>query len=281
MVCAVTPDDRLDEHVAFAIDVARAAGQLQLDGLERPPEIAFKGPRELVTAVDHACERLIIDRIQRAYPDHGYFAEEGHLRAGALRWIVDPLDGTTNYSQRLPLFSVSIGLEEAGRGIVAGVVYAPYLDELFWARAGGGAFARRGAAPARRLAVSRAEALGDAVLASGFAYVQNETPNTNLDNWSKLSLLTRGLRRFGSAALDLAYVADGRFDGFWEMHLKPYDVAAGAIIIREAGGRVTDFFGGEDWLEGQTFLATNGRLHDLVRGALAPVRPDRWVRVSP
>lgn len=273
-----TDDARLDAYLSFAIDVARAAGAVQLQGLSSRPAISLKGPRELVTPIDHACEALIVERIQAAYPDHGYFAEEGHSRPGALRWIVDPVDGTTNYAQRLPLFSVSIGLEEVGRGVVLGVVLAPYLDELFYGRAGGGAFLRRGQEPPRRLEVSRTERLSDAVLSTGFAYVQDDTPNHNLDNWAALSRATRALRRGGSAAIDLAYVADGRFDGFWEMHLKPYDVAAGALLIREAGGRVTDMFLGDDWLEGQSFVGTNGRLHDALAGALAPVRPDAWVR---
>lgn len=275
-------DERtLDEYLSFAIDAARAAGKVQLDGLTNRPAISLKSPRELVTPIDHACEALIVERIRTTYPDHGYLAEEGHDRPGALRWIVDPVDGTTNYAQRLPLFSVSIGLEEVGRGIVVGVVLAPYLDELFYGRLGAGAFLRRGDGAPRRLEVSRTERLGDAVLSTGFAYVQNDTPNHNLDNWATLSRSTRALRRGGSAALDLAYVADGRFDGFWEMHLKPYDVAAGALLVREAGGRVTDMFLGEDWLEGQSFVATNGRLHDALAGALAPVRPDPWVRRPP
>ncbi|MCW8139797.1 MAG: inositol monophosphatase [Planctomycetota bacterium] len=271
-------DAQLDEFLAFAIEAAKAAGEVQLRGLSDRPAITLKGPRELVTPVDLACEELVVGRIQQAYPDHGYFAEEGHARAGALRWIVDPLDGTTNYAQRLPLFAVSIGLEEVGHGLVLGVVLAPYLDELFYARRGGGAFLVRGGAAPRRLEVSRTERLGDAVLSTGFAYVQNETSNHNLDNWVHLSRTTRALRRGGSAAIDLAYVADGRFDGFWEMHLKAYDVAAGAVLIREAGGRVTDMFGGEDWLEGQSLIATNGRVHDEVARSLQPVQADPWVR---
>lgn len=267
----------LDELLTFAKDVARGAGQIALDLLEGGAAIEFKGPRELVTPVDRACEEYVIERIKATYPDHGYFAEEGHQADGAWRWIVDPIDGTTNFSQRLPLFSVSLGLEYEGQ-LRLGVVFAPYLDELFWAREGGGAWISWRGAPPRRCQVSTTDTLSDAVLASGFAYVRNETKNDNLGNWSRLCLASRGVRRGGSAAIDLAYVADGRFDAFWEMHLKPYDVAAGVVLIREAGGQISDFFGGEDWLEGQSIVASNGAIHERVREALDPVHEDPWVR---
>jgi myo-inositol-1(or 4)-monophosphatase len=266
-----------------AVEVAEAAGVLALEGLSAQPQIDFKGRRELVTPVDRACEELIISRVREAFPDHGYFAEEGHKTEGEhpFRWIVDPIDGTTNYAHRLPAFAISIGIEDA-QGMAVGVVHAPYLQETFFGSRGGGAFFVRGPrseGQPRRLAVSQTADLADAVLATGFAYVRNETENTNLDNWAALSMQTRGLRRVGSASLDLAYVADGRFDGFWEMHLKPYDVAAGVLLIREAGGLVTDMFGGEDWLEGQTIVATNGACHEAIRAQLASVRPDPWVRI--
>lgn len=267
----------LDEMVAFAKEVALGAGRIQMDGLSAHPEIHRKGSRrELVTPIDHACEEYVIERIRAAFPDHGYFAEEGHTSEGACRWIVDPVDGTTNYAHRLPLFCVSLGLEVDGECVV-GVVHAPYVGELFWARQGGGAFGRRGDEDPRPLHVSETSELADAVLATGFAYVRNETPNTNLNNWAALSPGVRGLRRMGSAAIDLAYVADGRFDGFWEMHLKPYDVAAGVVLIREAGGRVTDMFLGDDWLGGQSIIASNGRVHSAIHQALAPIHPDGWV----
>ncbi|MGE0712711.1 MAG: inositol monophosphatase [Planctomycetota bacterium] len=268
----------LDDLLAFARDVARGAGRLALDRLEGGARVEFKGRRELVTEVDRACEDYVVARIRQAHPEHGYFAEEGHVQPGDWRWIVDPIDGTTNFSQRLPLFSVSLGLEHRGE-LVLGVVEAPCLAETFWGRRGGGAWCQRGAAPPRRMRTSATAALEDAVLATGFAYVRNESPNTNLDNWAKLAMRARGVRRMGSAAIDLAYVADGRFDAFWEMHLKPYDVAAGVVLIREAGGRVSDFFGGEDWLEGQSIVATNGPLHEALRTELAPVHPDGHVRL--
>lgn len=270
-------DDHLDELLAFAKDVARGAGQLALDLLEGGAAIEFKGRRELVTPVDRACEDYVVRRIQQAYPEHGYFAEEGHVAEGAWRWIVDPIDGTTNFSQRLPLFSVSLGLEFEGE-LLIGVVSAPYLDELFWARRGGGAWLAWRGAPPRRCRVSETAELGDAVLATGFAYVRNETENDNLENWRRLCLASRGVRRGGSAAIDLAYVADGRFEAFWEMHLKPYDVAAGVVLVREAGGKVSDFFGGEDWLEGQSIVVSNGAIHERVRESLDPVHEDPWVR---
>lgn len=267
----------LESLLAFAKELALEAGRIQLEGLSDTPQITLKSRRELVTPIDVKTEEHVVARIQAAYPDHGYLAEERHDRPGAWRWIVDPIDGTTNYAQRLPSFAVSLGLEDP-EGIALGVVYAPYLDELFWATRGGGAFMQRGDGEPRRLRVSAVDQVGDAVLATGFAYVRHESPNTNLDNWAHLAMRARGVRRIGSAALDLAYVADGRFDAFWEMHLKPYDVAAGVCLIREAGGRVSDFWGGETWLHGQTIVASNGALHEALRAELAPVQPDAWIQ---
>jgi myo-inositol-1(or 4)-monophosphatase len=264
--------------VDFAIDVSREAGRIMMEGLGRDPRVTKKGPRELVTEVDERCERHVIARIKAAFPDHDWFAEEGHRkseRKSPFRWIVDPVDGTTNYAHGLPLFTISIGIEKEGQ-IVGGVVYAPYLDEMFFAVKGQGAYLN---SRSIRLHVSATEAISEAVLATGFAYVQNQTPNDNLANWCRLTREARGTRRLGSAALDLAYVAAGRFDGFWEMHLQPYDTAAGALLIREAGGRVTDMFGRDDWLEGRTFVGTNGKLHDVLLSRLDPVQPDGFVRM--
>lgn len=257
-----------DEMLEFAMQVAREAGDLLLDGygkVERG-EVDYKGWRDLVTKYDLASERLVIDRIHAAWPGHAILAEEGGGHAGTApyRWIIDPLDGTTNFVHRHPFFCVSIGLEDA-EGILVGVVHAPRLGETFMTVRGGGAFLDGGA---RRLHVSAETDLGHALLASGFAYRQGEVGNTNLDNWSRLSLETRGLRRCGSAALDLAYVAAGRYDGYWELALSPWDVAAGALLVREAGGRVTDARGGDDWLQGGSIVATNGPLHDPVLSRL-------------
>ena len=285
-------DGHADEMLAFALQVAREAGNLLLDGygkVERG-EVDYKGWRNLVTKYDLASERLVIDRIRAAWPGHAILAEEGGAREGTApyRWIIDPLDGTTNFVHRHPFFCVSIGLEDA-EGILLGVVHAPRLGETFTALRGRGAFNDRahnafyeGASGAfrdgvpgalfddvRRLQVSGEGDLGHALLASGFAYRQGEIGNTNLDNWARLSLETRGLRRCGSAALDLAYVAAGRYDGYWELALSSWDVAAGALLVREAGGRITDARGGDDWLYGGSIVATNGPLHDPILSRLA------------
>jgi myo-inositol-1(or 4)-monophosphatase len=269
--------------MVFALLVAREAGDLLLDGygkVERG-EVDYKGWRNLVTKYDLASERLVIDRIHAAWPGHAILAEEGGAREGTApyRWIIDPLDGTTNFVHRHPFFCVSIGLEDA-EGILLGVVHAPRLRETFTAVRGLGAFhdgvqgashdGAHGAIPdgALRLQVSHEADLNHALLASGFAYRQGEVGNTNLDNWARLSLETRGLRRCGSAALDLAYVAAGRYDGYWELALSPWDVAAGALLVREAGGRITDAGGGDDWLQGGSIVATNGLLHEAILSRL-------------
>jgi myo-inositol-1(or 4)-monophosphatase len=272
--------ERVEELLDLALRLAREAGELLLDGygkVERG-EVDYKGWRDLVTQYDLASERLVTDQLRAACPGHGILAEEGGAAEGTApyRWIIDPLDGTTNFVHRHPFFCVSIGLEDA-EGILLGVVHAPQLRETFTAIRGRGAFCAGDAsggeaAPpeaARRLQVSGEAELGHALLASGFAYRQGEIGNTNLDNWSRLSLQTRGLRRCGSAALDLAYVAAGRYDGYWELALSPWDVAAGALLVREAGGRVTDARGADDWLRGGSIVATNGLVHDLILSRLS------------
>jgi myo-inositol-1(or 4)-monophosphatase len=279
-------DGRAVEWLEFAVALAREAGALLADGfgqVERG-EVDYKGWRNLVTKYDLESERLITERIRAAWSGHAILAEEGGGQAGTApyRWIIDPLDGTTNFVHRHPFFCVSIGLEDAA-GILAGVVHAPQLRETFTAVRGGGAFREGGPlresaaihegegldGGPRRLRVSSETDLGHALLASGFAYRQGELGNTNLENWSRMSLETRGLRRCGSAALDLAYVAAGRYDGYWELSLSPWDVAAGALLVREAGGRVTDARGGDDWLHGGSIVATNGPLHDSVLSRLS------------
>jgi myo-inositol-1(or 4)-monophosphatase len=233
----------------------------------------FKGRRELVTQTDRDTERAVVESLRRAFPDHAILAEEGVLSpAGAADrdsdhvWIIDPLDGTTNFVHDLPFYCIALALAERGT-IVAATVLAPRLGERFSAVRGGGA--TRNGEPLR---VSSTAAMADALLATGFSYNRNE-PGRD-DNVARLARALprcRDLRRYGSAQLDLCYVAAGVYDGYWEMYLAPYDVAAGALLVREAGGRVTDLTGGEAWLHGGQILASNGALHDellaLVGGA--------------
>jgi myo-inositol-1(or 4)-monophosphatase len=258
--------------IEFAVDLARAAGEILMRayGTVERGRIGYKGWRNLVTETDLAVEEHVARRIAERFPSHGILGEERVAKEAAPndphRWVIDPLDGTTNFVHAHPFFCVSIALERAGVG-ECGVVFAPYLEELFAADRGGGATLN-----GSRCGVSVESDLSHALLASGFAYREEEQIDTNLDNWSRLSYVCRGLRRCGAAALDLAYVACGRYDGFWELYLSPWDVAAGAVLVREAGGSVTDLRGGDEWRDGLEILATNGPLHGEL---LARLRGDR------
>ncbi|MBI4576196.1 MAG: inositol monophosphatase, partial [Planctomycetes bacterium] len=191
-------------------------------------------------------------------------------------WVVDPLDGTTNYAHGLPAYSVALALVRVPPGRVeVAVVHAPRLGETYSARRGGGTLLN--GAPVR---VSDTERLGDALLASGFAYERNRTPDDNVANWGRLVMACRDLRRGGSASIDLACVAAGRHDGFWELHLAPWDKAPGSLLVEEAGGQVTDHEGGASWLEGPCIVATNGRVHEALRRELEPLRGP-WPLAAP
>jgi myo-inositol-1(or 4)-monophosphatase len=216
-----------------------------------------KGEIDLVTEIDRRSEEIILRAIGEAYPDHLILTEEGPGREGesSFRWIVDPLDGTTNYAHGYPCFSVSIALEQNAE-IVLGVIYDPVLDEMFAARKGGGTILN-----GKQIAVSETELLNDALLATGFPYDIRRSRETNLDHFARFAVRAQAIRRAGSAALDLCYVAAGRFDGFWEMKLAPWDMAAGYLIVREAGGRVTDFSGGKFHIDGDEMLAANPSIH--------------------
>ncbi|MFN8546775.1 MAG: inositol monophosphatase family protein [Candidatus Eisenbacteria bacterium] len=258
----------MDEWLEFATRLAEEAGSrlLEAHGSVTRETVGYKGWRNLVTDLDLEVERLVIERIEARFPDHGILAEEGSRKDGTsgLRWVIDPLDGTTNYVHHHPMYCVSIALED-GDGPLVGVVFAPYLKELFTAARGRGAWLNR----TTRLAVSTEDDLARSLLASGFAYRVDGSHDVNLDNWARLARISRGLRRCGSAALDLAYVADGRYDGFWELNLNPWDVAAGALLVHEAGGRVTDCIGGGGWREGRSILATNGSIHEALKNELS------------
>lgn len=248
-----------------ARELAEAAGA---DILRRRAGIAADSKairRDLVTAADRAAEEIVVGGLQAAFPDHGVLAEEGVLtpkgavsRADAeFVWIVDPIDGTTNYVHGLPFFAVAVGLVQRGKPIV-GVVHAPALELTYHAYAGGGAW--RGG---DRIRVTQTSEVADALLATGFSYVRDEPGrDDNLGRINRALHRCRDLRRYGSAQLDLCMTAAGHFDGYWEVHLESWDVAAGACVVREAGGTVTDLVGDHDaWLSGESVLASNGALH--------------------
>ncbi len=257
----------LERAAAVAERAAREAGVILLallGRIERQDVATKSAARDLVTAADVASERHIVGRLRESFPDHAVEAEEEvHERSdGGFAWLVDPLDGTVNFVHGIPCFAVSIALYRAATPLVA-VVHAPRLGETFTARRDGGA--RLNGEPIR---VSATATLGEAVLATGFPYRRRELANDNLANFGRFFHDVRDLRRLGSAALDLAYTAAGRFDGFWELHLAPHDVAAGALLVREAGGWVTDADGGENWLRGGHIVAAPPALHGEIRARL-------------
>jgi myo-inositol-1(or 4)-monophosphatase len=265
----------VNPFLPVAVDAARSAGKLLREALGGPRRIDYKGhPTNLVTEMDRRVEALIVGRVQEAFPDHAVLGEEGGAQAGRsagseYRWLIDPLDGTTNYAHGLPLFSVSIALERAGE-VQLGVAYDPNLDECFVAERGQGATLN-----GEPLGVSATAALDQSLLVTGFPYDIRSNPETNLPEYAALSLRSRAVRRLGSAVLDLCYVAAGRFDGFWELRLGPWDMAAGGLMVLEAGGRVTNVRGGPWHLDGPGVLATNGRIHDELLAALEHVRRTR------
>jgi myo-inositol-1(or 4)-monophosphatase len=252
-----------------AIDAARSAGHLLRSELRGRRHITYKGtPTNLVTEMDARAETLILERLAGAFPDDAVLSEETGARPGrsGRRWIVDPLDGTTNYAHGVPLFAVSIALEEAGR-VVIGVVYDPNQDELFVAERGAGAFVGD-----EQLAVSTTSVLDESLLATGFPYNIRETTDNNLAEYAAFSVRAQAVRRLGSAVLYLAWLAAGRLDGYWELRLGPWDVAAGSLLVEEAGGRVTDLGGGRLDLEVPTVVASNGHIHEAMLEVLRTVR---------
>jgi myo-inositol-1(or 4)-monophosphatase len=252
-----------------AVEVARAAGDLLRRELTGPRRIEFKGsPTNLVTEMDARAEALIVDRLLGEFPDDAVLAEERGVQAGRSerRWIIDPVDGTTNYAHGLPLYCVSIALEVAGR-VELGVAYDPSHGELFVAERGAGAFCNDA-----RLSVSSAATLERSLLATGFPYDVRSNPDNNVKEYAGFSMRAQGVRRLGSAVLYLAWVAAGRFDGYWELRLGPWDVAAAGLMVEEAGGRLTSLAGGPIELERPTVVASNGRIHDEMLAVLREIR---------
>jgi len=258
-----------------AVAMAREAGALVREGWGAPHAPEHKGAIDLVTEFDRRSEALLLGRIAERHPGHAVLAEESggsgpELRAGVparVRWIVDPLDGTTNFAHNYPFFAVSIGVEVDGV-LAAGAVYDPVRDEMFAAAAGRGA-----TLDGRPIEVSTVARLADALLVTGFPYDVRQDPRRFLGPFEAFLVRAQGLRRDGSAALNLCYLACGRFDGFWEHHLSPWDMAAGVLIASEAGGRVTRFDGTPFSLSGREILATNGPLHGEMMAVLAGAGP--------
>lgn len=239
---------------------ALSAGRLLMRhyGKLNPSQISQKSRNDFVTEVDKASEKLIASLIRKEFPRHAIQGEEGGLSEGdeGTRWVIDPLDGTSNYIHCFPLFSVSIGVRHEGR-TVAGVIYDPLHKELFSASDGKGA--RLNGKPIR---VSSIQTLSDALMTTGIPFRARDRFEEYIESLKRISYASAGMRRGGSAALDLAYVACGRFDGFWEINLSPWDIAAGEVLVREAGGRITDVWGKDAFLTNGDVLATNGRIHN-------------------
>ena len=240
-----------------AIEIAREAGIFLKDKLNSAHTINYKGDINLVTEVDKISEEMITSKIKALFPDHDILAEEfTDINSGSdFRWIIDPLDGTTNYIHGFPFFCVSLALERLNTMIV-GIVYDPILDEMFVAEKGKGAFLNE-----IEIHVSNTNSIIKSLLATGFPYDIQKDNDNNLNYFNEMILKAQAIRRAGSASLDLAYVAAGRFDGFWELKLNPWDIAAGWLLVEEAGGLVTDIGGRDYYLESSSILASNGRIH--------------------
>jgi myo-inositol-1(or 4)-monophosphatase len=265
----------MDRIAQIGRQTALAAGAVMRQNYQKPHEITMKGTIDPVTETDYQCQEIIMAIIRQAFPDHGFLAEE---RVGegepeqrepaglaweadpgpTCRWIIDPLDGTVNFAHGFPMFCASIALEADGV-LEYGVVYDPLRDELFEGRRGGGATLN-----GRPIRVSRTEKMERALIGTGFPYDIRERVPETLGRLGRMLASTQGVRRGGSAALDLGYVACGRLDGFYEENLKPWDTAAGILIVTEAGGRITTFAGGDYDLYAPNILASNGGLHSLI-----------------
>jgi len=270
---------------AQAAPIALEAGALLRSFFDRGVATEYKGDVDLVTEADRASEKLIVERLSAAFPAHGIFGEEGARSRldGEYRWYVDPLDGTTNFAHGFPVFCVSMGLEHRPPGLaadqdgrlVAGVIYDPTRDEFFAAEAGKGAWLN-----GRRIHVSATEKLAEALLATGFPSRKRHV-SPNIHFYQELTLRSHGVRRAGSAALDLAYTACGRLDAFWEFHLNPWDTAAGALLVLEAGGAISRFDGSAFRLDSHEMLATNGRIQSELQDIFADMFAGRDLHPIP
>ena len=247
----------MTDYLSAAIDIAREAGELIAELSTQPLEIKYKRRSDLVTVADKRSEALIVEQLRQRFPDHAIVAEEGgnHQSSSGFCWYVDPLDGTTNYAHGFPVYSVTLGLAFQHE-VIAGVVFDPTRDEMFSAERGAGAFLN-----GQRLRVSSAESLSESLVGTGFPpFASNH--DLNVEFYFRFTELSHGVRRAGSAALDLCSVAAGRYEGFWELKLNPWDKAAGTLMVTEAGGKVSDIRGKAFNLLGDDVFASNGLVHD-------------------
>ncbi len=258
----------MSEYLNIATIAAKKAGEILKNNFHGRLQIEKKGAVDLVTDIDRKSEELIKNIILSKYPDHDFIAEEGTKSVNSSRycWFVDPLDGTTNYAHGFPVYSVSIALVD-GDEIIAGCVYNPNLDECFTAEKDMGAYLN-----GKPIRVSATALLDDSLLATGFPYDIRESDGNNLKEFSIFARKSQAIRRAGSAALDLAYLACGRFDGYWEFKLKPWDIAAGILLVNEAGGKVTSWAGDKCQIKLGEVLASNGLIHEQMLEVLGQTR---------
>lgn len=257
----------MQKYLNEAMQAAQAAGAFIEQSADAIGKVDYKGRTDLVTDVDRTSEEIIIDHIQQAFPGHDILAEESGQETSSheYRWVIDPLDGTTNYVHKYQHYAVSIALQHNSETII-GLVYNPRSSEMFTAIRGEGAWLNK-----KKIHVSSIDVLRQSLLSTGIPYELSDRWHKSIDLFKLFYYQSHGVRRDGSAALDLCYVAAGRFDGFWELDLQPWDVAAGMLIVQEAGGAVTRFDGSDPSLSDKEILATNGKIHKAMRDVIATV----------
>ncbi|MCW5977123.1 MAG: inositol monophosphatase [Bryobacteraceae bacterium] len=261
----------MSSFLESAMEIAREAGATLMRFYERNVGFEYKGPHDLVTAADRASEALIVERLQAHFPAHSIMGEEGGNYAGSseYKWYVDPLDGTTNFAHGFPVFNVTLAVERSGQ-LLAGVIFDPTRQEMFAAERGAGAWLNN-----RRLKVSGVGRLEESLFATGFPNWRRHQ-DVNVHFFHQVAMVTHGVRRAGSAAIDLAYVACGRFEGFWEFGLNPWDVAAGILLIEEAGGKVTTMRGQDFSLDAPHICASNAVVHQQILDLFGEVFEGRY-----
>jgi myo-inositol-1(or 4)-monophosphatase len=259
----------MESYLASAVEIAREAGALIAQLSHRPHEIHYKRPSDIVTEVDRRSEELIVERLRSRFPRHAIVSEEGggQKTDSDYCWYVDPLDGTTNFAHGFPVYCVSLGIAFRNE-VIAGVVYDPTRDELFTAERGSGAYLNQ-----QRIHVSKCAHLSESLVATGFPPFMRDH-ELNIQLYYRFTRLTHGVRRAGSAALDLCSVAAGRFEGFWELKLNSWDKAAGSLLVTEAGGRITDLTGGPFELLGREVFASNGLVHEQMMAVFSEPAPE-------